>query len=139
MCGKGPANLLRLSAFLQSLQDAFNCVTSFAQDKKSVDQEFFEKVEEMLAKGYEPEISVANVKRAHVLLEFFNKNKMILSGYQHDDWSGNLKGILLRLAKAKPVITLVTFAKRVVLRYIFDHQSTAATSSYQEVKCYLIT
>jgi len=106
VCGKGPAHLLRLSAILQSLHDAFNCVTRFAQDKKTVDEEFVQKVEEMLAKGYEPEISVENVKRAHVLLEFFNKNKMVLSGYQHEDWSGDFKEILLSLAKAKPVVTL---------------------------------
>ena len=106
VCGKGPAHLLRLSAILQSLHDAFNYVTIYAPDKKSVDEQFVEKVEEILARGYESDITVANVKRAYTLLEFFNKNKMVLSGYQHDDWSRGLKEIFLSLAKAKPAVTL---------------------------------
>lgn len=106
MCGKGPAHLLRLSAILQCLHDGFNHVSVFAPVKKKIDAEFVENVEDMIAKGCDSIVSVENVKRAHALLEFFNKNKMILSGYLHEDWSGDFKEILISLVKAKPAVTL---------------------------------
>jgi hypothetical protein len=89
-------------------------VSAFAPDKKKIDAEFVEHVEDMIAKGYDSIVSVENVKRAHALLEFFNKNKMILSGYHHEDWSSDFKEILISLFKAKPVVTL----EQQIIKYI---------------------
>jgi len=39
-------------------------------------------------------VSIDNVKRAHSLLECFNKTKLILSGYECDDWTASVSEII---------------------------------------------
>jgi hypothetical protein len=110
-----PTQLLRLCAILQSLHEAFRYVSNFASEKKCVDQQFVEKIEENLLKCTEYKVCVQNVDRAYTLLEFFTKNKLVLSGYCHNDWSQDCKTIILDFIKNTPAVLTV---EQQIINYI---------------------
>ena len=124
---------------MQCLHDGFTYVSIFFPDKKKIDAKFVEHVEEMLAKGYDSTVHVENVNRAYVLLEFFNKNKMILSGYQREDWSGDFKEILLSLVKEKPVFSLEqTIIKHILLSDICKVKSNDINQKFSAANANLV-
>ena len=47
--------------------------------------------------GVLPVIKLENVERAKRLLDYFNKNKLIFSGYKTESWQIDLKVILFNL------------------------------------------
>lgn len=72
MCGKGPTQLIRLAAIIQTLHDAFEYA------KKRKNEEMNKGIEdEINSTEYTCFINEENLDRAYKLLEFFNKNKFI--------------------------------------------------------------
>ncbi len=79
----GPSQLLRLAVILQVIDDAFNYVTKISFEKFILNETFVTDAKNYLLENpvNEIEISVDNLKRAVNLLMFFNKSKIILSGF----------------------------------------------------------
>lgn len=97
VCGKGPTQLIRLAAIIQVLHDAFEFVKTRYPGLQSMTKE----IEQVMIKERKTcSISKENLERAYFLLEFFNKNKLILSGFQYNGWiSTSLKQIFINLIK----------------------------------------
>ena len=83
MCGKGPTQLIRLAVIIQVIHDAFDYVKERHPGLVSITNEIESEIEN--SEG-ECIISVDNLNRAWSLLEWFNKNKLILSGFDFNNW-----------------------------------------------------
>jgi hypothetical protein len=95
--------LLRLSGILQSLHDAFEFVCTNDDEKFELNERFDENLtkylEDLPTDGV---VSIENVNRAHFLLDYFNKTKLILSGYDSPDWTESVFNILSNLIADLP-------------------------------------
>ncbi len=82
MLGKVPTLLLRLSCILQALHDSFEHIMSLEPSQRFI---LDSKIEEHLSDYFKSQtqtiISSENIERAHQLLQYFNKNKLVLAGY----------------------------------------------------------
>jgi hypothetical protein len=83
MLGKVPTLLLRLSCILQALHDSFEYIMSLDSSERFI---LDSKIEERL--NFESRtqtiISLENIERAYQLLQYFNKNKLVLANYEID-------------------------------------------------------
>ena len=85
LLGKVPTLLLRLSCILQSLHDSFNYIMGLVPEKRfKLDDKFEKDLNEHFKTHIETEINLESVKKAYNLLEYFNKNKLVLAGYTID-------------------------------------------------------
>ena len=126
MCGKGPAQLLRLSAIIQTLHDAFDFVTTHALAEKKIQESFVKKVEKALETSNNCIISGENMIRAFNLLEFFNKNKMVLSGYTTENWSSALIVILAKILRSTRAIETL---EQQIVKFILLNEETSITAN----------
>jgi hypothetical protein len=81
LLGKSTSQLLRLAGIINDFYEAFDYVNKVAKQKLNLTQDFAEDVEEYLKEVNSFEISEQSMIRGYNLLEYFNKTKLILSGY----------------------------------------------------------
>ena len=95
VCGKAPSQLLRLAGILESLHSAFNYVFEVSTEKEVVNQNFIMELEEHL-KSFNiiMVVNKTSMERAYNLLEYFNKTKLILSGFKYDNWEAPIAEIM---------------------------------------------
>jgi len=85
MLGKIPTLLLRLSLIMHSLHVAFEYVMVIDISKRfKLNPQSDEDIVEYNSSNNQTEITGESVIRAYKLLEFFNKNKLLLAGYDID-------------------------------------------------------
>lgn len=94
MCGKAPTQLLRLTCILQALHEAFDFIHIYSGNKDVISEDFVEKVKSWIKEHDTFVITTINVIRAKSLLDYFNKSKLILSGFVCNDWSESIDIIL---------------------------------------------
>ena len=88
---------MRLSAILQALHDSFDFITKISKEKFELNDNFSKELETYLHTNPHKIIFSENVERGYKLLEYFNKNKLTLAGYEIDDLSKDIKEIFFTL------------------------------------------
>jgi len=85
MLGKVPTLLLRLSCILQAIHDAFAYIMSLdASERFTLNSVIEERLNNHFESQTQTQISSVNIERAYLLLQYFNKNKLVLAGYEID-------------------------------------------------------
>ena len=85
MLGKVPTLLLRLSCILQTLHDSYDHIMNVDISLRfKLDKAFEDHLNNHLKRDIKLEICLKSVERAYKLLEYFNKNKLLLAGYNID-------------------------------------------------------
>ena len=103
MLGKGPTQLLRLSGILQALHDAFDYVMNTSTEKFELTINFSNDLQVFLETNPLKTISIDNVNRAYKLLEYFNKHKLVLAGYEIDI-NDDIKDIFTQLIEMNTAV-----------------------------------
>ena len=107
MLGKGPTQLLRLSGILQALHDAFDYVMNTSTEKFELTINFSNDLQVFLETNPLKIISIDNVNRAYKLLEYFNKHKLVLAGYEIDI-NDDIKDIFIHEARRYVFMKVIT-------------------------------
>lgn len=145
--GKASTHLLILAGILQAFDEGFHYVNNISEEKFSLNQKFKEDLIKNLSL-IENKITISedNIKRAYRLLEYFDKNKLILSGYEHEDWSLPLseiiKGILSQIKNMKKdssnscnaLKTLSLINKKILLSEKKDHKVNELNQSFKHIE-----
>ncbi len=79
LLGKATSQLLRLAGIISEFYEAFEYVNKVATQKMDLDQDFAVGLEEYLKDLKSFEISEQSMIRGYNMLEYFSKNKLILS------------------------------------------------------------
>ena len=128
VCGKCPSQLLRLSGILQLLHDAFDFVKTLELENLVLNENFISLSQEYIKTQTNNLIDVENMDRAYNLLEFYNKNKLILAGYTFFDWQTEIHQIFLKLLENnKKKESTNSSLENIISKYIL-------TSSFDEFK-----
>lgn len=80
--------------------------------------------DEINATEYTCFINEENLDRAYNLLEFFNKNKLILSGFENDDWSLPIKNIFESLLSTAETAVIPVNPSSIIASHILITRST---------------
>jgi hypothetical protein len=93
MLGKLPSQLLRLSAIIHNIHEAFNYVSTISSEKKNLTPDFALRLEEHFKTINSFTVSGENLVRGYNILEFFNKTKLVLAGFECGDWELSIEDI----------------------------------------------
>lgn len=94
-----------MSVILQVLDDAYNYVSLISEEKFLLDDKFVHDAVLYIEKNDENLVNKENMGRAIKLLNYFNKTKLVLSGFTFDISSNSFKDIIYEIGESNEIKT----------------------------------